>query len=86
MMLHKLKIKRHFIDDIIANKKTFEIRKDDRNFAVGDLISFTSPKSWELWPLLLYEITYKLSFEDFPDGLKENYCILGIRKIEEFIK
>lgn len=79
-MVHYLKIKRNFLNDIITNKKTFEIRRDDRHFVVGDLICFESPSPWELWPLLLYEITYKLTYADFPEGIKKNYCILGIRK------
>lgn len=34
MKIHELKIEKRFLD----NKKRFEIRKDDRNYEVGDLI------------------------------------------------
>ena len=73
-MIHQLKIKQNFLNDIIANKKNFEIRNDDRNYAIGDLISFSDGS-------LICEITYKLTHTDFPEGLKKDYCILGIRKV-----
>ena len=79
------------MNDIITNKKTFEIRRDDRNFAIGDLISFVPlcanySGSFSSVPFpFLYEITYKLNYVDFPEGIKKNYCILGIRKKHKFI-
>lgn len=89
-MIHYLKIKSNFLDDIITNRKTFEIRKDDRNFLIGDLISFiplgTGFFMCKNKGFFLYEITYKLNHGEFPEGLKKNYCILGIRKVDRFIK
>lgn len=78
-MLHELKIKNYFLADIVWGIKTFEIRKDDRNFKVGDIISFIPEKKFTD-NVYRCKITYKLNFFDFPDGLKENYCILGIEK------
>ena len=37
-MLHELKTDRKVFDDVAAGLKTFEIRKDDRGFAVGDVL------------------------------------------------
>ena len=34
MKIHELKIEKRFLDD----KKRFEVRKDDRNYVVGDLV------------------------------------------------
>ena len=39
-MLHTLKIERRYYDRIIEDKKTFEIRKNDRDYQVGDCIRF----------------------------------------------
>jgi len=36
MVQHELKIRPNFYNDIIEGNKTFEVRKNDRNFKVGD--------------------------------------------------
>lgn len=38
-MIHELKIFPEYFDAVISGKKTFEIRKDDRPFKVGDLLA-----------------------------------------------
>lgn len=38
MKIHNLKIAPEFYEAVIAGDKTFEIRKNDRNFQVGDRI------------------------------------------------
>ena len=37
-MIHELKILPEYLGAIIEGTKTFEIRKNDRNFEVGDLL------------------------------------------------
>lgn len=37
-MIHELKIKPKFFQDIINVIKNFEIRKNDRKFRVGDIL------------------------------------------------
>lgn len=79
MKTHKLKIQDRFYKAIEKGYKTFEVRKDDRDFQTGDFIDFTTidrePREGE------WEITYKLTHEDFPEGIPEGYCILGIYPI-----
>ena len=38
MQTHELKTDPQVFDDVVSGKKTFEIRKDDRGFEVGDLL------------------------------------------------
>jgi hypothetical protein len=38
MVRHYLKTWPEFFEDLISGKKTFELRKDDRSFAVGDVL------------------------------------------------
>lgn len=40
MKLHELKIKHEYLVDVATGKKTFELRKNDRDYQVGDLIRF----------------------------------------------
>lgn len=37
-MIHKLKIETQYFKQVISGEKTFEIRFNDRNYAVGDLL------------------------------------------------
>ena len=38
MAFHQLKIQPEFLHDIIYDRKQFEIRKNDRNYQVGDRV------------------------------------------------
>lgn len=38
-MIHELKIFQEYFKEVISGRKTFEIRKADRPFAVGDLLA-----------------------------------------------
>lgn len=95
MKLHELKIKHEYLLAITTGFKTFELRKNDRDYRVGDLIHFIEIKNriiavneigktkeieTYIDTNILYEITYIL--KDVPQyGLDKDYCILGIKKI-----
>lgn len=78
MKLHELKILPRYYEKVLTGEKNFELRKDDRNFKVGDIIrlsefsdkGFTGRDS-------LYNIIYKLDGGAY--GLEEGYCILSIK-------
>jgi hypothetical protein len=79
-MEHCLKTINPYFNDVKSGNKTFEIRKNDRDFKVGDLLllqeyhrgEFTGEAFWRV-------ITYVLSdAEQF--GLKDGYVILGIKE------
>ena len=40
MKLHELKIKHEYLIEVDRGRKTFELRKNDRDYQVGDLIHF----------------------------------------------
>ena len=79
-MIHELNTCDEFMPDIATGKKTFEVRKEDRNFSLGDHVILNG------WNMLLSEytkdkilalITYKLDGGQF--GIKPGYCVLGIK-------
>lgn len=39
MKIHELKLDTFYFDDVKSGLKTFEIRKNDRDYQVGDLLS-----------------------------------------------
>ena len=80
-MLHTLKLNIRYIFDIEFGYKKFEVRKNDRDFRVGDIIKFIGvDDNGKIidYALPYYQITYIL--KDFPQGLKKGYVVLGIEE------
>ncbi len=84
MKLHKLKILPKYYEKVISGEKRFEIRKDDRNFKIGDLIRLEEFEGEYTGRDSLYEIIYKL--DGGCCGLEEGYCILSIKPYRTFMK
>lgn len=78
MKVHELKIRPEYILPVFSRRKNFELRKNDRDFQVGDKIvfkEFDGEKYTEAF--VLREVTYVL--KDCPEyGLQDGYCILGL--------
>ena len=79
-MIHELKIQSEYFVAVNNKTKTFEIRKNDRDFKVGDKIllreidscgKYTGRMSW-------WEITYITDYAQ-----QENYVVMAIREWEE---
>ena len=82
MAAHNLKLKTEYVTEVMYGEKTFELRKNDRDFKVGDLIHFTDTEGKELIcnEDNIFKITYIL--KDVPEyGLDKDYCIFGIKKL-----
>lgn len=85
-MKHELKIKQCYLIHILEGRKTFEIRKNDRDFQVGDTIHFLpmEDENYDCYSVMSqipeYRINYVLS--DF-GGLQQNYVVLAIAPVHE---
>lgn len=76
-MTHYLKIKSIYLDEIINEKKLFEVRKNDRNFKAGDILVLQAYDNEKyLGKEIEVQITYIL---DKFEGLKDGYVVLGIK-------
>jgi len=78
MAEHTLKSWPEYFGPIHNGTKTFDLRKDDRNYAVGDIVLFYE------WKPSIKEATDRTTrckinyiLRDF-EGLTPGYCILGI--------
>ena len=84
--VHELKIKENYYYDVKYGHKTFELRKDDRDYQEGDLLRFHVISSFDSKERFvaneLYEVTYKL-WDCERYGLNEGYCILSIKKFKQ---
>lgn len=95
MKLHELKILHEYLIDVSLGRKTFELRKNDRDYQVGDLIRFidvdilgrsrNNKNRTDIKPYIdeniLYRITYVLK-NCSAYGLDKDYCILAIKKLD----
>lgn len=77
-MNHELKILPEYFEAVASGKKKFEIRKDDRNYQVGDLLVLKEYKDGEYTGRTIrmgVSYIYRGSGEY---GLQEGYCILSL--------
>lgn len=73
---HELKTLPEYFKAVVENKKTFEVRKNDRNFKVGDILILKewTPENNYTGNEISKKITYILNNLDY---CKENYVILA---------
>lgn len=98
MTKHALKIDEQWFDAVAAGTKNFEVRKNDRDFKVGDTLLIEEWDSKVVDKGEGYEsqfgprgytgrkavatITFILRAEEFPIAIKEGYAVLGIKILE----
>lgn len=77
---HSLKCRKEYFERVLNGSKTFEIRRNDRDFQTGDtLILRETIDNAETGRHLKCSVSYVLtSFE----GLKKGFAILGILNIK----
>ena len=76
--IHFLKITPQYFGDVVSGNKMFEVRKDDRGFMLYDtlvLMEYTDEFSGNF---TVVSVQYILTSKDFPDGIKDDYCVLGL--------
>lgn len=85
-MTHAVKTWLNYFKPQESGEKLFELRKDDRPYNVGDFFlsqEFDNAKNEYTGKETTYIITYILRDADF-FGLKNGYCILQLKPIENY--
>ncbi len=82
MRLHVLKTWPGYYQPVLSGKKRFEYRKDDRGFAVGDILHLMewSPKTRAFTGS---DIFVRVTFYFSELGIPQGYCILGIELVDD---
>lgn len=77
-MIHELKILPKWFEDVAHQKKTFEIRKNDRDYNVGDTLIL---KEWCRGKYTGREIKRTVSYIYYGDGtygLSDDYVVMAM--------
>jgi len=82
MKTHELKTWPEYFKAVKEGVKKFEVRKNDRDFKVGDLVRLNEydPETEELsgdWEV--FEISYILKGPEF--GIKNGYCVISLGSV-----
>jgi len=81
-MIHELKTIPPYFKDVQLGDKTFEVRKNDRDFKVGDALllqEFLPNTNEYTGQRITLDVSYVLTGEEW--GIKEGYCVLGFVKL-----
>lgn len=80
MKVHELKTVQPFFDEVSLGRKTFELRKNDRDFKFGDILIL---REWSptMENYMGNDIVVRVTgvLDQFV-GLQQGYCILSITK------
>lgn len=79
-MTHELKVWKKYFQGISDRDKTFEVRKNDRNFDEGDVLTL---REWDnvdkkyTGRVCIRKVAYILHGGQF--GIEEGYCVMSIK-------
>lgn len=77
-VMHELKILPEYFEAVASGKKQFELRKDDRDYQVGDFIDFCEWNGKEYTGVRYGCVRIRYILRNCPEyGLMDGYCILG---------
>jgi len=74
--VHQIRLATQYFEDVCSGKKSFELRKNDRNYKTGDILEMVEFKDGRnTGRMVRAEVTYML--EDYT-GLEDGYCIMAV--------
>jgi hypothetical protein len=79
-MVYELKTETYYFEEVKAGRKTFEIRKLDRDYKEGDFLmlrKYSKMKKEYSGPFVIVQITFLMHGGIY--GLKQGYVGLGIK-------
>ena len=78
---HELKLLTEYYNRILMGQKTFEIRRNDRDFQVGDVLvlrEFSGEEYLDSQPIRA-EVTYITNYEQKPDYVVMGFIIQEVK-------
>lgn len=83
--VHELKVQTQFWADLWDFKTTAQLRQDDRQYRVGDVLDLReyNPQFGFTGMNCKRRVTHILRHEDVPYGVRRGWCILSTAKMDE---
>lgn len=82
MKIHRVKRYDRFFRLTESGEKLFEVRRNDRDYQVGDLLELNETTDAEhTGRAALFRIAVVLTSEMFPEGIKDGYAVLGVKPV-----
>lgn len=77
-MTHNIKILPKYFNPLKDNRKTFELRKNDRNYKPGDMLVLREWDNGYTGRQVNRRVSYILYGPAY--GLEDGYCIMGFKR------
>lgn len=78
-MRHELKIKSKYFNELLSGTKTFEIRKNDRDFKEGDTLKLNEYKDDYTGSFITADVVgIMYDDEGLEYGLQKGYCLMSL--------
>lgn len=75
---HQLKVLPEYFEAVVKDEKTFELRKDDRGYQVGDFVTLLEWDGENFTGRRIGMVKIRYILRNCPEyGLMNGYCILG---------
>lgn len=85
MANHLIKIKKIYFMRLIEEQKKFEVRLNDRDYQVGDILNFlilTDDMKNDQSKIEYGDVSFKIIYVHHGLGMAENYVVLGVEAIK----
>lgn len=76
-MIHKVKIEKRFYDRLLTGRKSFEIRRNDRDYQVGDLLEFSVVDTHGVPETM--RVRWHIDYLHHGYGMEEGFVALAVK-------
>ena len=81
-MVHFLKIEDNYLERLVSGEKKAEIRVNDRDYQLADVLKFYNPKNKGVGDPNFY-LFFRVTHIHSGLGMKDSYVVLSIEKVSE---
>ena len=81
MITHSIKLDLSFCDAVLSGRKFFEIRRNDRDYQVGDRVRFAPVDGGAPTEHAISRRTYEITYLLTGWGLQDGYVAFAIREV-----
>ena len=82
-MTHNIKLNKCYADAVLSGEKNFEIRYNDRGYQKGDKVQFIVMDGMIHEQHPLNDKTYVITYLVHGYGLDKDWCVFGIKPLED---